>query len=172
MRMIATLLLATAATSGLCLNGLAGEVEKLPVSGKAKFQVSYIQYASRDLQLADDAGFGTFEVAGLTRNVEGKSWFDRMTEHCVGQYYWGDNVDVPTNGACLYLDADGDKVMINFTGAGPGGGTKQVVGGTGKYAGISGKGTYTTVELKTPAEGVMAYLVDVDLDFQIKQPTQ
>ena len=156
--------------SGLAAS--AGEVQKLPPSGKAKFQVSYVQYAGRDIQLDGNSGFGTFEFAGITRNIEGKGWFDRMTEHCTGQYYWAQKVSTPTNGSCLYVDADGDKVMVNWTGTEPYDGTKHIVGGTGKYAGITGEGTFDGTQLKAPAEGMDLFLTDVELDFQLKQPTQ
>jgi hypothetical protein len=172
MRKLAATLLATACVVCLGLSAMAGEVQGLPQSGKVRFQVSYVQWTGRDIQLDDKAGFGTFEFAGITRNIEGKPWFDRMTEHCTGQYYSDENHLTPTNGSCLYLDADGDKVMINWTGKGSYAGTKQIVGGTGKYAGITGQGTYTGTDLKAPAEGMDLWLTDVDLDFQMKRPTQ
>jgi hypothetical protein len=172
MRNVMAMLLAAACIGGVSLSAAAGEVEKLPQSGKAKFQVSYVQWTGRDIQLDDKAGFGTFEFAGITRNVDGKPWFDRMTEHCTGQYYFDEKGLAPTNGSCLYVDADGDKVMINWTDTGSNAGKKQVVGGTGKYAGITGQGTYKGTDLKDPAEGMDLWLTDVDLDFQMKQPTQ
>jgi hypothetical protein len=118
------------------------------------------------------AGFGSMEFGGITRNMDGKSWFDRMTEYCTGQYYWGAGNSQPSNGSCLYLDADGDQVMVNWTSTGNYDGMKQIVGGTGKYAGITGKGAYNGTQLKTAATGTDYFLTDVELDFQLKQPTQ
>lgn len=170
---IATALLATTMVGGPCLDAIAGQVEKLPASGKARFQVSYVQWAAaREIALGDAAGVGTMEMAGITHNVDGKPWFDRMTEHCVGQYYWGDHNPGPGNGSCLYVDTDGDQVMVGWTMTAPYTGTKQIVGGTGKYAGITGQGSYTGTDLKAPAEGMDLFLIDVELDFQLKTPTQ
>jgi hypothetical protein len=87
---ITTTLLVATCGLGPCLGDVAfaGQVEKLPPSGKAKFQVSYVQWApAREIALGDAAGIGAMEIVGITRNTEGKSWFDRMTEHCSGQYY-------------------------------------------------------------------------------------
>ncbi len=168
-----TALIAVACGLGPCLDAVAGQVEKLPPSGKAKFQVSYVQWApAREIALGDAAGIGAMEIVGITRNTEGKSWFDRMTEHCSGQYYWGDHNPAAGNGTCLYVDADGDKVMVNWTITAPYDGTKQIVGGTGKYAGITGQGTYDGTPLKAPAEGMDIFLTDVELDFLFKAPTQ
>ncbi|MEK0082544.1 hypothetical protein [Benzoatithermus flavus] len=173
MRHMTAVLLAATCAAGFGLPAMAGDAAKLPQNGKVKFQVSYVQWTGRDIQLDGKTSFGTFEFAGITRNVEGKPWFDRMTEHCTGQYYAGEKRSAATNGSCLYVDPDGDKVMINWTGGTvPYAGTKQVVGGTGKYAGITGQGTYTGTDLKTPAEGMDLWLTDVELDFQIKAPTQ
>jgi hypothetical protein len=150
----------------------AGEVEKLPPSGKARFQVSYVQWTGRDIQMGDQAGFGTFQFGGITRNMDGKTWFDRMTERCMGQYYWGGNDAPPANGSCLYVDADGDQMVVNWSATAPYDGMKQIVGGTGKYAGITGKGTFDGTQLKSAADGMDYFLTDVELDFQIKSPTQ
>jgi hypothetical protein len=150
----------------------AGQVEKLPPSGKVSFQVSYVQFDSRDVVMGDRAGFGSFEFGGITRNMDGKSWFDRMSEHCTGQYYWGGGSSPPANGSCLYVDADGDQVMVNWSTTAPYDGTKQIVGGTGKYVGITGKGTFDGTQLKTAAAGMDYFLTDVELEFQIKPPTQ
>jgi hypothetical protein len=172
---ITTALLAATCGLGQCLGGaaLAGQVEKLPPSGKAKFQVSYVQWApAREIALGDAAGIGAVEFAGITRNTEGKSWFDRMTEHCAGQYYWGERDPAPGTGTCLYVDADGDQVMVDWTITASYDGTKRIVGGTGKYAGITGQGTYDGTQLKAPAGGMDLFLTDVELDFQIKPPTQ
>jgi hypothetical protein len=94
-----------------------------------------------------------------------------MTEHCTGQYSFGQATPQPNHGTCLYVDGDGDKVMIDWTYVMPAG-TKQIVAGTGKYAGITGKGTFVNTQLKPPGEGMDAWLADIDLDFQIKSPSQ
>ena len=51
-------------------------------------------------------------------------------------------------------------------------GTKQIVDGTGKYARITGHGTCKGTDLKSPGAGMDLFLTDVELDFQIKPPTQ
>ncbi|MFO1037244.1 MAG: hypothetical protein U1E45_10395 [Geminicoccaceae bacterium] len=168
---------ATLAALACCLLPAAGaaaaEVAKLPASGKARIEVSYVQWApAREITLGDQAGIGAMEFAGITRNTDGKPWFDRMTEHCSGQFFWGEHNAAPGTGTCLYLDADGDQVMVNFTLTQPYGGTKQIVGGTGKYAGITGQGTFTGTQLKPPATGMDLFVLNVELDFQIKSATQ
>lgn len=146
-------------------------VPALPESGKARFEVVYFRPdTGRNVQLDDQTDFGTFEQYGVTRNLDGQPWFDRMTEYCTGQYY--DAVNRPlgaTNGSCIYVDTDGDKLAINWVDEGDGG-TKQVVGGTGKYNGITGTGRYFfDQDLKPPTEASRMFIIHVDLDFQVKR---
>lgn len=172
MRKIMAPLLAMACVASLGFPAMAaGEVQKLPQSGKARFQVSYIQYADHFVDLDGTNSFGAMEMAGTTRNLDGQPWFDAMSERCTGQYYKVQGKQQGGNGSCLYLDGDGDKVMINWKDGEGGVGTKEVIGGTGKYAGITGQGTYTFTERTQPAENVWAWVVDVDLNFQLKPGT-
>src|SRR5690348_14507193 len=100
---------------------LADEAKKLPSSGIVKFQVSYIQTAERDVNLTDKVMFGTTEFYGVTRVIDGDRAFDRMTEHCTGQHYGFDTKSGMMNGSCLYTDADGDKMMVNWVDDAPSG---------------------------------------------------
>lgn len=162
--------------AAICILGVAspaGAAEPLPLEGKVKFQVSYVQWVSRDVELAGaSAGFGTFEFAGITRNLDGNAVFNRMTEHCTGQYYYGSENMAQTNGSCLYVDPDGDRMMVNWKSDSSYNGTKQIVGGTGKYAGITGKGTFTGTQLKAPASGMDLWLTDVELEYKMSKTAQ
>ena len=55
-------------------------------------------------------------------------------------------------GPCTYADADGDLIFSTFDIRGTGKeepeGTKEYIGGTGKYAGLTGHATFTTTTLK------------------------
>jgi hypothetical protein len=154
------------------LHALADESKKLPPSGKVKFQVSYVQPVGKDVKLTDKIMFGTFGFYGITRVTDGDPVFDRLTEHCTGQHYGFETKSGMMNGSCLYTDADGDKMMINWVDdAPPSGGTKKIVGGTGKFAGITGGGPYTSRDLPQPDADIYAWTVDVDLDYKVA-PTQ
>lgn len=173
MRKVASSLPVAACALAWGVTAWAGDVEKLPASGTAKFQISEVQWApTRDIALGDAAGLAAFEFLGITRNTESKSWFDRMTEHCSGQAFWGEHNPAPGTGTCLLTDLDGDQVLMNFTLTAAYGGTKEIVGGTGKYAGITGQGTFGGAPLRPPAKGMDLFLIDVALDFAVKSPTQ
>src|SRR5690349_11201191 len=174
MHKISAMLLATVWAAIFGGPAKADVAQDLPQSGKAKLQVSYVQTNGRDVALAEATAFGWYEFVGVVRSVDGQPWFDRMTQHCTAQRYGLMTRAVHDNGSCLYSDVDGDKLVVDWAEAGPGfgSGTQRIVGGTGKFAGIGGTGTWRTTPLPDPDEGLHAWLTDVELDFQIKRPTQ
>jgi hypothetical protein len=141
--------------------------DELPRTGKVKLQISQLQYSSEDLRLDHDTGFGNVEFAGVTRNVDGKSWFDRMTERCTGQYYVAETGAPPPNGACLYTDIYGDCMVVAYRGTAQRAGVQRIIGGTGRYAGIFGQGTYTATKLRSPTVGLEFWLTDVELEYEL-----
>ena len=56
------------------------------------------------------------------------------------------------SGPCTYADPDGDLIFSTFDIRGGGGkapaGTKEYIGGTGKYVGLTGHATFTIASLK------------------------
>jgi len=85
------------------------------------------------------------EMVGTTENMKGEKMFDKMAARCVA-------VDVDSgpkkyiDGACVLSDADGDKIFSTFDTRDLDSslpdhdcGTHVITGGTGKYAGITGK---------------------------------
>jgi hypothetical protein len=102
----------------------------------------------RPLQTLDLSGVGTatlLEAVGTTENMKGETMFDKMSARCTalsidsgGKKY--------IDGACVLADKDGDKIFSTFdtrdvdkSQADMSCGTHLITGGTGKYAGITGK---------------------------------
>lgn len=169
MRGIGVVLLVAASIAGGVSLALADE---LPRSGKVRLQISQVQYASQDLQLDHNTGFGSIEFGGVTRNLDGNSWFDRMTQRCTGQYYLAEIGPPAPNGACLYADLNGDRMMVVYRGTAERAGIQRIIGGTGRYAGITGQGSYTTTKLRPPAVGQGFWLTDIELEFQLDRSSQ
>jgi hypothetical protein len=89
------------AGSGLPAVTIASEDPKLPASDKTRFQVSYAQYGDHFVQLDDANSFGTMAFAGITRNLDGQPWFDRMSERCNRQYHKLYGKQQGANDSCL-----------------------------------------------------------------------
>ncbi len=87
---------------------------------------------------------------GTTENMKGEKMLDKMAARCVAI-----NIDTGPktyiDGACVLADSDGDKIFSTFDtrdvdksmGEKGASGTHIITGGTGKYAGITGKEPYS-----------------------------
>jgi hypothetical protein len=65
--------------------------------------------------------------------------------------------DYDQRGLCVAVRPDGDKIYFSYKHAGKlgasGKGTTVIVGGTGKFTGLTGNGEYTIMSLRPVAEG-------------------
>ncbi len=69
------------------------------------------------------------------------------------------------NGACTETDGDGDKVFTTFESVTR---VHTLIGGTGKYKGISGTAPFTSEVLPAPGEGLTASIVDHKVTWEFK----
>jgi hypothetical protein len=135
--------------------------QDVPKSGEAEYDTYYLF----DTRASSDSGLGMAgidEFSGITRNVKGEGPFHDMSVHCLAHWTLiGDAFK--SNGSCVETDKDGDNVFTTFDE-----GTHYVVGGTGKYKGITGKAPYTVTELHNTAGGRAARIVNHKAAWQIE----
>jgi hypothetical protein len=105
-------------------------------------------FVFRPLASIDIPGLGTataLEAVGTTENMKGEKMLDKMSAHCTAvNVASGDKKYI--DGACVLADSDGDKIFSTFDTRDVDAsqpdlscGTHIITGGTGKYAGITGK---------------------------------
>jgi hypothetical protein len=127
--------------------GRADPVTPLPPKGVAPYVTHFI---IRPLMAFDDNDLGVgkaavVEMTGTTQNLKGEKMLDKMAARCVAL-----SVDVTDNkyidGICVLTDSGGDKIISTFdtreidkSQPELNCGTHFIVGGTGKYKGITGK---------------------------------
>ena len=132
-----------------------------PKSGEAEYDTYYV---FKNLVTMDSgAGIGAVdEFTGITRNVKGEEPFDDMSVHCLMQWTLiNDKWD--GSGSCVETDRDGDQVFTTFDAA-----AHYLVGGTGKYAGITGKAPYTVDELHPTEDGQAARVINHKVSWKIQ----
>jgi hypothetical protein len=132
-----------------------------PKSGAAEYDTYYVFEKVATM----DSGVGTSaitEFTGITRNVKGDGPFHNMSVHCLmHSTVIADKWD--GSGSCVETDLDGDNVLTKFDAD-----AHYIVGGTGKYKGITGKAPYSDVELKDTAGGRNAAVVNHKVSWEIK----
>jgi hypothetical protein len=66
-------------------------------------------------------------------------------------------------GACTEVDTDGDMIYLTVATD-----TQTLIGGTGKYKGITGTGPFSGHPLRPPASGTFAVEVDHKVTWKMK----
>jgi hypothetical protein len=133
-RLLSAFILSTALFFGTVV--MAADLPKQGTDSFTNFWVATsatIQQGSRT--------FSTWEINGVARNDAGGRMFDLFGMRCIGLVE-----GLSDRGTCTYTDSDGDNIFAPFNGNGDGKGgehgTYDVIGGTGKFAGITGSGEY------------------------------
>jgi hypothetical protein len=116
-----------------------------------------------DTQYGPARGYATWETFGVIVSDTGEGLFHNVTIRCIGTNFWVlEKGSYENEGYCAYTLKDGEKVFLKIKFGGklgkpmpPSQGTAQIIGGTGKYAGIEGRTEYTGYSLRPSAEGIM-----------------
>jgi len=129
----------------LLLAPLCAHAADLPKQGTTSYTASFVQMPSNVLKQGDRVAL-TRDFYGITRNDEGAAMWDAMGVHCLG-IAEGAGDEYAGSASCVSTDKDGDQIFATATGTNRTG-TLTYFGGTGKYAGITGKGDYVTEWIK------------------------
>ncbi|MGA9266197.1 MAG: Cache 3/Cache 2 fusion domain-containing protein [Rhodomicrobium sp.] len=122
--------------------------ENAPVIGKKGTSPYVTHFIFRPLQSLEVKGVGTatlLEAVGTTQNLKGEPMLDKMAARCTAlNVESGDKKYI--DGACALTDKDGDVIFSTFDTRDLDAsqpdmkcGTHIITGGSGKYAGITGR---------------------------------
>ncbi|MGD2141183.1 MAG: hypothetical protein PVH25_12350 [Burkholderiales bacterium] len=131
----------TALSAGLVLAVMTGTVgaQNLPKSGTINWHTGWRDVGTT-LNVAEGHAQGHGSVVGTSFNDNGSGPLHMGEAACVYTYYAAEG-KVVNKGYCAFGDADGDRIFTDWTGVADHG-VNNIVGGTGKYAGITGKGPW------------------------------
>jgi hypothetical protein len=118
--------------------------QQLPKSGSISFHTGW-KDTSVAIQVADKRWQGQGMVTGATFNDKGTGPVHLGPANCSYTFFAVEG-NVKNMGFCAFGDGDGDRIFSQFTGTGKpdgeAGGTNEITGGTGMYAGIQGSGPW------------------------------
>ena len=120
----------------VCL-GAPALAESLPDQGSAKLAAYEV---CRPLALIDMGEVGSessTECHGIVRNLESEKHPDNLAIHCLETTSARPEA-YKYSGTCEQIDSDGDKLFMTYEGSKTG--QIKWIGGTGKYAGVTGSG--------------------------------
>ena len=124
--------------------------QQLPKSGSFDTQTGW-KATGDAFEVADKRMLGGGSVMGMIFNLKGSGPLHAGPATC---FYTFSVVEgsVKNKGYCAFGDADGDLIFTYFHGANATEGTEginNIVGGTGKYTGIQGSGTWKSKDVGT-----------------------
>jgi len=130
------------ALAALCFS-LPATAADLPKSGKYSGHYGWTS-TGQVQKLGEDRVIYAGVVPGVMFNDKGKGFMHKARVDCT-IFNDVNKGRANANGTCVVMDADGDKIFVEWKCSGvmpacPG--TERFVGGTGKYKGISGKQTF------------------------------
>ncbi len=145
--------------------GVADEIAK---SGTTSYVTHFVFHPMSSIDVPGVGKAVALEAVGPTENMKGEKMLDKMMAKCSA-------VSVDTGkkkyigGACALTDKDGDIVFSTFdtrdldmSQPKMDCGTHTITGGTGKYAGISGREPFACISKPTP-EGQPAGSFAIDI---------
>jgi hypothetical protein len=134
---------------------------EFPKSGQAEYDTYYVFNTLVEL----DGGAGKaaiVDITGINRNFKGEGPFHDMSQRCVGHWSLvGETFHF--TGSCVETDKDGDNIFTTFDDK-----NHYLMGGTGKYQGITGTIPYAVTELHDAVGGREARIVNHKASWEIK----
>ena len=146
-----------AAAIAAAFPAMAGEA--LPESGSAKLAAYQICRPLTSLDLGAAGSESFTECNGIVKDLDGQKLFDNLLMRCVEDA----SARPPAyrySGTCVQTDADGDKLFMTYDGTRTG--AVKWIGGTGKFAKVTGSGTLSVVVAPSDGPGLFAYTLNVE----------
>ena len=134
------------AVAALLASSLPAQAADPSKQGTDNYTTTYVTTSSATMRLGDRT-VTNYDASGITRNDAGGSMFNNMSARCLGTREASGN-QVSNRGSCIDMDKDGDQVFSTYEAKGNVG-AHTFIGGTGKYAGISGTAEYIGQPIKS-----------------------
>lgn len=105
------------------------------------------------------------DCTGIVRTRDGAKAFDNLAVHCLEESD-ARKSGYLFKGYCVETDGDADKIYLTYEG--PESGPISVLGGTGKYAHLQGKGQWHVMDAPGNNASVFAFTFEYDLDVTVE----
>jgi hypothetical protein len=144
----------------------AAAAEPFPPNGAAKLDAYVV---CRSLAVVDMGAVGSntsAECQGIVKNRDGAKVLDNLAIRCLEESKARPEGYAFT-GTCVQTDGDGDQLAMTYEG--PESGAVSLLGGTGKFKAIGGKGTWSVVDAPNNSTSLFAFTLSYDLVWMTKE---
>jgi hypothetical protein len=131
----------------------------LPKTGTVKHAAYTICRAAAAIDLGAVGSNSSADCTGIVRTPDRAQPLDNLALHCLEESN-ARKAGYKFTGSCVETDADGDKLYLTYEGAESG--PVEVLGGTGKFKGITGKGQWRVADAPGNTATLFAFTLDYD----------
>jgi hypothetical protein len=139
--------------------------EPMPPSGAAKLAAYAVCRSLAIVDMGPAGSNSSAECTGIVRTRDGSKLLDNLAIRCLEEAKARPEGYAFT-GTCIQTDGDGDKLFMTYEG--PESGDIALLGGTGKYTDISGKGTWTVADAPGNTSSLFAFTLSYDATWTTK----
>jgi hypothetical protein len=139
--------------------------DAFPPSGAAKLAAYAVCRSAVIVDMGPVGSNSSAECTGIVKTRDGSKLLDNLAIRCMEESKARPEGYAFT-GTCIQTDGDGDKIFMTYEG--PEGGVIALLGGTGKYQDIAGKGTWSVVDAPGNTAQLFAFTLTYDVSWTSK----
>jgi hypothetical protein len=136
-----------------------------PRTGSAKLAAYTVCRSLGIIDMGTVGSQSSADCVGIVKSKEAAKTLDNHAIHCLEESRARAD-GYKFTGTCIETDADGDKIFMTYEG--PESGPLSLIGGTGKYAGIEGSGTWTVTDAPGNSPAQFLFTLDYSVDWRFK----
>ena len=150
-----------AATIAAALTATAAGAAEPPKAGSVKHAAYTVCRQTAAIDLGEIGSDTSADSTGIVK-ADGGGTFDNLALHCL-EGSVARKAGYKFTGTCVETDSDGDRIYLSYEG--PEDGPVALLGGTGKFAGLSGKGHWKVTDAPGNTAALFAFTLDYTFDW-------
>ncbi|MDE3175656.1 MAG: hypothetical protein KGM15_06030 [Pseudomonadota bacterium] len=151
-----------AALAALYAAGAAAQTAPLPKTGAVKHAAYAVCRSLAAVDLGEIGSNTSAECTGIVRTTDGSKTLDNLAIRCLEESV-ARKSGYKFTGTCVETDAGGDKLYLAYEG--PESGPIDVLGGTGKFKGVTGHGQWRVADAPGNTASLFAFTLDYDFSW-------
>lgn len=155
--------------SALIVSEAALAAEPMPQNGEAKLAAYAVCRSLTIIDMGPVGSNSSAECTGIVRTRDGSKLLDNLSIRCLEEAKARPEGYMFT-GTCIQTDGDGDKLYMTYEG--PESGDIALLGGTGKFKDIAGKGTWSVMDAPGNTASLFLFTLTYDATWTTNAPQQ
>ena len=139
--------------------------EPFPITGEAKLAAYAVCRSAAIVDMGPVGSNSSAECTGVVKTRDGSKLLDNLAIRCLEESRARPDGYAFT-GTCIETDGDGDRLYMTYEG--PEGGDIALLGGTGKYKDLTGKGTWSVADAPGNTANLFAFTLTYDVNWTTK----